>query len=250
MRWLLTRPVAAFAVGGLAWGVPLVVDSGGIESYLAALGTQAGEDFAWVNMLWLEPTPRRLAFALYETFVLPWGSDALAAVIAIAAVIGACVAFVRDRRALALLLVAFGPYTAFHLLFQETLTVRYALPTLVPVVGWLPGARFRRTVRALLAVPLVAAALIVSVPVGTAYGREAHPAFRAIDAAMAAGAHRAARRGVFALQPLARAPGDIRCRRQSSRGGSMSGWVRPPTGEKAARSRSGFSPILADPTWH
>ena len=35
---------------------------------------QAGEDFAWVNMLWLEPTPRRLAFALYETFVLPWGS--------------------------------------------------------------------------------------------------------------------------------------------------------------------------------
>ena len=35
VRWLLTRPVAAFAAGGLAWGVPLVVDSGGVAGYLA-----------------------------------------------------------------------------------------------------------------------------------------------------------------------------------------------------------------------
>ena len=72
--WILTRPVAALAAAGLAWAVPLVIDSGGLAGYMRALGTQAGEDFAWVNMLWLEPTPRRLVFALYETFVLPWGS--------------------------------------------------------------------------------------------------------------------------------------------------------------------------------
>ena len=46
----------------------------------------------------------------------------------------------RERRALLVLLVAFGPYTLFHLLFQETLTVRYALP-IVPLVCWLRRAR-------------------------------------------------------------------------------------------------------------
>jgi len=184
VRWLLTRPVAAFVAGGLAWGVPLVLDSGGVESYLAALGTQAGEDFAWVNMLWLDPTPRRLAVALYETFVLPWGSTLLAAAIAVAAVMGSCVAYSRDRQALVLLLVAFGPYAALHLLFQETLTVRYALPTLVPVV-WLAVRALSSAGRftSLVAAPLVATTLVVSVPVGVAYGRESHPAFRAISAA-------------------------------------------------------------------
>jgi hypothetical protein len=181
LPWLLTRPVAAFAAGGLAWGVPLVADSGGVEGYLAALGTQAGEDFAWVNMLWLNPTPRRLAFSLYETFVLPWGVDALAAAMAVAAVIGVGVAWVRDRPALLYLLVAFGPYAALHLLFQETLTVRYALPTLVPV-AWLAARGLGAVGRlaTVVAVPLVAAVLSVSVPVGLAYGRDAHPAFRAI----------------------------------------------------------------------
>ena len=184
--WLLTRPLTAFAAGGLAWGVPLLVDSGGVESYLAALGTQAGEDFAWVNMLWLDPTPRRLAVALYETFVLPWGSELLAAAIAIAAVGGSCVAYTRDRHALVLLLVAFGPYTALHLLFQETLTVRYALPTLVPVV-WLAARALSSAGRftSLVAAPLVATILMVSVPAGIAYGLEPHPAFRAIAAARA-----------------------------------------------------------------
>lgn len=132
-------------------------------------------------MLWLEPTPRRLAFALYETFILPWGSLPLASAIAAAAAVGAFVMVRRERRALAVLFVAFGPYAAFHLLFQETLTVRYALPTLVPVV-WLAArglgaaGRFRSTVAA----SFVGGALIVSVPVGLAYGREPHPAFQAI----------------------------------------------------------------------
>ncbi|MBF8301511.1 MAG: hypothetical protein HW394_1881, partial [Acidobacteria bacterium] len=179
-RWLLTRPIAALAAGGLIWAVPLVADSGGVAGYLRALGTQAGEDFAWVNMLWLEPTPRRLAFALYETFILPWGALPLAAAIAAAAAVGSVVMVLRERSTLAVLLVAFGPYAAFHLLFQETLTVRYALPTL-PLVAWLAArgltaaGRFTNVGATLV----IAGALIVSVPVGLAYGRDAHPAFRA-----------------------------------------------------------------------
>ena len=179
--WLLTRPITALAAGGLVWAVPLLADSGGMAGYLRALGTQAGEDFAWVNMLWLDPTPRRLAFALYETFILPWGSVPLAAAIAVAAAIGAVVMVLRERRTLAVLLVAFGPYTAFHLLFQETLTIRYALPIL-PLVAWLAatGLTFAGRFTNIVAAAAVAAALIVSVPVGLAYGRQAHPAFQAI----------------------------------------------------------------------
>ncbi|OFW05553.1 MAG: hypothetical protein A3I61_04510 [Acidobacteria bacterium RIFCSPLOWO2_02_FULL_68_18] len=183
------RPVGALAAATLAWAVPLVVSSGGLDGYLRALGSQAGEDFAWVNMLWLEPTPRRLAFALYETFVLPWGSTTLAAVVAVAAALGGVLTLARERSSLVLLLVAFAPYAAFHLLLQETITVRYAIPTL-PVVVWLAirgAGAFGRFMPA-AALPLVIGALVVVVPAGVAYGREPHPAFRAIaDASKAIG---------------------------------------------------------------
>ena len=181
--WIL-RPVAAVAAGCLVWAVPLVADSGGVSGYMRALGTQAGEDFAWVNMLWLEPTPRRLAFSLYETFVLPWGSVPLAMAIGLSAVAGAIVMAVRERTGFALLLLAFGPYAAFHLLFQETITVRYALPTL-PLVTFLAARGFRLAGRytTLAAAPFVAASLVVSVPVGLAYGSAPHPEFLAIAAA-------------------------------------------------------------------
>ena len=71
-RWVLTRPIPMFAGGVLLWGVPLITLSGGVREYLRALGNQAGEDFAWVDMLWHSPTPRKIALALYDTAVLPW----------------------------------------------------------------------------------------------------------------------------------------------------------------------------------
>ncbi len=186
--WLLTRPIAAGAAGVAVWAIPLLVLSGGIDGYLAALGTQADEDFAWVDMVWLNPTPRRLAFALYETFVLPWASIPLAVVVAAAAIAGAIVLLVRERRVLLILLLAFAPYTLFHLLFQETIFVRYALPTM-PMVAFLAARGLASTGRfaPMMAAPLVAASLVVTVPGGIAYGGEPHPAFRAIaDAARAA----------------------------------------------------------------
>lgn len=185
VAWLVSRPLAAFAAGVVAWAVPLVVDSGGVDGYLRALGSQAGEDFAWVNMLWLEPTPRRLAFALYETFVLPWGSIPLAGAIAAVAAVGFVVTAVRERRSLALLAVAFAPYVMFHLLFQETIMVRYALPTIASV-AWLVAAALSAGGRRvhLAVVPIVVWALVVGVASEIAYGSAPHPAFQAIaDAA-------------------------------------------------------------------
>jgi hypothetical protein len=183
--WLLSRPTAALAFGGLAWAIPLVVASGGLASYLRALGTQADLDFAGVDMVWLNPTPRRLAMSLYETLVMPWVSATLATPVLVTATIGALVMVRRERRALLVLLVGFGPYALFHLLFQETLTVRYALPIL-PLVCCLAAFGVTAAGRAapLVAVPLVGAALLVAVPGGLDYGREAHPAFRAIGDAL------------------------------------------------------------------
>ena len=90
-----------FIAGGLAWGIPLLVASGGLNAYLAALGTQAGEDFSAGEMLYLNPTPRAAAFAMLRTFVHPWDSNALAAVMLVLAACGLVQLLLRDRRALA-----------------------------------------------------------------------------------------------------------------------------------------------------
>jgi hypothetical protein len=182
--------VVAGAAGGLAWGIPLLVVSGGLEAYLAALGSQAGEDFAWVDMLWSNPTPRLLALALYRTLALPWGDPRLGFAVSALAAIGFAVAGLRARRMLGMICLAFGPYALFHLLLQETTTIRYALP-IVPPMTWLGTvaiaqlseltARFARGAFAGLCATIAAAALAVSTPTLVEYGGQMHPAFRAID---------------------------------------------------------------------
>lgn len=182
LGWVVSRSMAALVIGALVWVVPLVVLSGGVDGYLRALGSQAGEDFAWTGMLWMNPTPRRLAFALWETFALPWDGVPLALTIGAFSAVGLLVAAVRDRRALAVIATAFGPYILFHLVLQETAHVRYALPT-VPLVVWLAarGAAATGPVAPYVGAALTAFALVVSVPAGIAYARQPHPAFRAIE---------------------------------------------------------------------
>ena len=116
---------------------------------------------------------------------MPWVSVPLAVAVLAAAMVGGVVIVWRDRRALTVLLVAFGPYTLFHLLLQETLTARYALPIL-PVACWLAarGVTAGGRTGPLMAVPLVGAALFVAVPGGLDYGHEAHPALRAVGDAL------------------------------------------------------------------
>ena len=191
--WLLTRVAPAFLAGTVVWAVPLVVASGGVDGYLRALAGQAGEDFAWVDMLWANPTPRRLALSLHETLILPWSAVPLAVAVGVAAAGGVVHAFVRDPGRLLLPAVAFGPYVVFHLLFQETFTVRYALPVL-PVMSWLAarGLSHAGAPGTAAAAALSVWAALVAVPGGAAYGRDAHPAFRAI-ADMDEQAHDAAR---------------------------------------------------------
>jgi len=84
--------------------------------------------------------------------------------------------------ALVWIALAFGPYAIFHLLFHETVTVRYALPLVVPVAflvatafdwaGPRPGQ--------ILGGALVALLLLTAVGAARAYGSTEAPAFRAI----------------------------------------------------------------------
>jgi len=175
------KPLLAFAIGCLTWGIPLLIASGGVGAYIAALNTQAVQDFSWVDMLWSNPTPRHIAIGLYQALVLPWASIPLAVAIGVAAAIGVLVSLLREPRVLLVLAVAFGPYFVFHLLFQQLDTTRYALPIVIPV-AWLAarGSALAGRLAPMVAAPLVAAALIVAVPGGVAYGRDPHPAFRAI----------------------------------------------------------------------
>src|SRR6185503_43321 len=85
--------VGAAIVGALLWAIPLIVASGGLVSYAAALGSQAGADFSGVEMLWTiraapAPVRARVALdALLNSFLWPWASlVAGGIVVAIAAV--------------------------------------------------------------------------------------------------------------------------------------------------------------------
>lgn len=177
---LVVRAGVAAAIGVALWAVPLVVASGGIERYLGALAIQGGEDFAFVDMLWRNPTPRRLAFGVIQTFVFPWASVPVAVVVLALALVGAVIMVRRNVAGAGLLLAAYGPYAVFHLLFHETVTTRYALP-LVPAVAYLAASGARIVAgrfRALVVAGLVVASLAFVLPPVVRYGREGSPVMR------------------------------------------------------------------------
>lgn len=172
----------AFSVGALAWLVPLLVASGGPDAYLAALGSQAGEDFAGVEMLYLNPSPRLAAFALLRTFVWPWDHVVTASVVLALAAVGGIVLLVRERRTALAVAALTVPYLAFHLAFQDTVFSRYALPLVLPVV-FLAAAALDAAGRlgAIAAVALAAWSLSVAVPQQRAYAERGSPTARLFD---------------------------------------------------------------------
>src|SRR6185503_3102011 len=136
---------------------------------------------AWVDMLWSNPSLRLLALALYRTLGLAWGDPRLGIAVAALAAAGFLVAGVRARRVLGVLCLAFVPYAVFHLLLQETATIRYALP-LVPPIVWLATVAIgqARRVAVLLWAAVAVSAAAVSTSTAFDYAGQAHPAFRAI----------------------------------------------------------------------
>ena len=169
----------ATAAGVAAWGIPLIWFSGGPRHYLQALGSQAGDDFSGVVMLWTHPTPRAAFAAAMQTFVLPWDSPLLAGVVLSLAAAGALMIAWRSRAAVPALACAFLPYAIFHLVFQETHTIRYALP-LVPLVAFVAAeviASVAVPAAAAVAVVIAGAGLALALPASVAYASTPSPFF-------------------------------------------------------------------------
>jgi hypothetical protein len=176
-------PVMAFLTGIAVWFVPLVIISGGAPAYWHALFDQGAEDLGNIQMLWTRHGARDVIDALYYAFVAPWAAWPVAAVALTVACAGLARLARRQRRTLVLLTVAFLPYLAFDLLFQESFTSRYALPLTVPM-AYLIVAGLRLVPRNLGLAGAIALALYCAHIGGTsiaAYSRAEAPAFRLLD---------------------------------------------------------------------
>jgi len=198
--------VGAAALGVLVWALPLVAASGGLSEYARALGSQAGEDFSGVVMLWTTRTKAAALDAAMYSFLWPWGHPVAGAIVMLAAVVGVLRTLGVLPRALGLLIVGYAPYAVFHLLFQETVTVRYALPLVVPV-AFLAVCAFdwgRGTSTILGTTALVAWSVALSFPATVAYGARSSPAFRALIEAARASGDRANQSRIIGLHAVSR----------------------------------------------
>lgn len=174
------RACVAYGIGGLAWAIPLLIVSGGPAPYLKLFYSQGAEDLTGVAMLATTPTLRQLVKALQYAFLAPWGVWPIATVVLLLAAGGLAHMTMRSRRTLLTLAVSFGPYLVFDLLFQETITTRYALPLVVPV-GYLAvrgSSVLPRTAGVMVALAVVAASAYVSDRTMYGFSTMEAPAFR------------------------------------------------------------------------
>lgn len=198
--------MGAAAIGVLLWAVPLIVATGGISEYARVLGSQAGEDFSGVVMLWTTRTRQAAFDAVMYSFLWPWGSPIAGGVMIAIALAGIVRSLWAMPRAIGLMIVGFVPYAVFHLLFQETITVRYALPLVVPV-AYLAACAFDwvgRIPSAIAAAAVVAWSLFVSMPATVAYGSQSSPAFRAVEVAQSGTPGSAIRGRAIGMHAVAR----------------------------------------------
>ncbi len=174
---------AAFAVGVIAWAVPMLIAVGGPAEYLRLLTTVGADDVRGVEMLATHPELRLLVHALSRTFIVPWGSPILGWFAVALSIFGAVTLASHDRRMLALIAAMGLPYLVFHLCFQETASIRYALP-LVPVSCLLIVANLARRparLRAALTGFMIVTAGALRTSAAFAYGRAESPSARSFQ---------------------------------------------------------------------
>ncbi len=202
--------VGAAVLGTLVWAIPLVVASGGLSEYARALGSQAGEDFSGVVMLWTTRTKAAALDAAMYSFLWPWGHPVAGAIVIVLALAGTLRALWAMPRTVGLLIIGYVPYAAFHLLFQETVTVRYALPLVVPIAFLVVIALDwgRGTATILGTTALVAWSVALSFPATFAYGTRSSPAFRALIEAARPGVGPGEQSRIVGLHAVARRAAD------------------------------------------
>jgi hypothetical protein len=234
--------VVAFAIGVVAWGVPLIVASGGVASYAAALGSQAGEDLSGVVMLWnmrhngAAQVARVGVDALTHTFLWPWGHPIAGSVVLVVAMVGCVRVAFKSPGALALIVIAFVPYAIFHLLFHEVVTTRYALPLVVPVAFFVVQAFDLGGMRGVAggAVAIAAWSLWITIPATLLFGSSGSPAFRAFQDVVQAGRTDARGPRVVAMHAVMRRAAD---------------WIGEPRGVRMVKARHGHEWLALVDAW-
>ena len=179
----VTKLVAVAAVGALIWAIPLVWTSGGLGRYLFYLRDQGQQDFTGIEMLARIPSWHLFNVALKRTFVDPWPVKWLANGMLGLSVLGLIRLLWSGRRVLAAMLLCFWAYLVFHLVFQETVTLRYSLPLVIPVcaLAVIAVAAIHRYAAVGLVAALSAACLVIAQPPLQAYAADGAPVFRAFQ---------------------------------------------------------------------
>jgi hypothetical protein len=170
-----------FSIGVLVWAIPMIVASGGLVRYRAAFAGQTAEQFTGLDIFLSNPTPRRMALGILASLVGPWAFPPLGWVVVLVAFAGFAYLAWRSPLSAILLLVAFVPYAAFHLIVQETYS-RYALP-LIPPVAYLAVRGLSiagPTLAAAGCAVLVMASLAVTLPAARVYAENPSPAYAAV----------------------------------------------------------------------
>jgi len=179
----VTKLVGLAAAGALVWAIPLVWSSHGLGRYLFYLRDQGQQDFSGIEMLARIPSWHLFQLALRRTFVDPWPVKWLANGMLGLSVLGLLRLAWSGRRVLAAILLCFWAYLVFHLVFQETVTLRYSLPLVIPVcaLAVVAIAAVHRYAATLLVAALAAACLIIAQPPLQAYAADGAPVFRAFQ---------------------------------------------------------------------
>ncbi len=187
-----------------------------------------------------------MALGIIASLVGPWAAPALGWIVVAIAIAGLVVLAWRAPQSAVLLLVAYVPYSIFHLIVQETYS-RYALP-LVPAVGYLvvEGLSAAGTKAATFgSAAIVVASLVVTLPAVRAYSRYPSPAYAAVnDLQQLVREHsRQRRRRASAVRARAR---DQRRRREDS---AVAGDARVDRARRVLARRRHQRPcgILSDP---
>jgi hypothetical protein len=170
-----------FSIGVLVWAIPMIVASGGLVRYRAAFAGQTAEQFTGLDIFLSNPTPRRMALGILASLVGPWAFPPLGWVVVLVAIAGFAYLAWRSPLGAMLVLVAFIPYAAFHLIVQETYS-RYALP-LIPPVAYLAVRGLSiagPTPAAVGCAVLVMASLAVTLPAARVYAENPSPAYAAV----------------------------------------------------------------------
>jgi hypothetical protein len=190
--WIRHREIrvptcAWFAASVGAWLVPVLYFSGGVAPYYRSFALLLADALP-VEPLVGNITIRRVAWAVLDTFVTPWSTPWLAVPVLVLAAVGTVTLLRSNWRALAWLLLLFLPYTTYHLLLQNTPTIRYAVP-IVPMVAVLATVAVcsgswsqRRRVAAVAAgLAFTTGAAVSTVPALAAYHATPGPAAQALD---------------------------------------------------------------------